>query len=183
MLAWQLIFTINECQWRNEQLWDWVYRFMFLPKWFFLNSGVMIECRILPVDPSGWQVSVESANYVAAMLANTLGATEGVLRIAAVGSDFKLFLKVKLWRTTTQPLSHWVPRGTCLRKKLANWHPLNTGILYRWTFSEKQIVLCWDHPSSMSKQKPKGMMWSNFLLPMFTPNNIVHISIYHYRQK
>jgi hypothetical protein len=69
---------------------------MFLPKWFFLNSGVMIECRILPVDPSGWQVSVESANYVAAMLANTLGATEGVLRIAAVGSDFKLFLKVKL---------------------------------------------------------------------------------------
>jgi hypothetical protein len=39
---------------------------------------------------------VKSANYVAAMLANTLGATEGVLRIAAVGSDFKLFLKVVL---------------------------------------------------------------------------------------
>jgi hypothetical protein len=92
-------------------------------------------------------------------------------------------LKVKLWRTTTQPLSHWVPRGTCLRKKLANWHPLKTGILYRWTFSEKQIVLCWDHPSSMSKQKPKGMMWSNFLPSIFSPNNIVHISIYHYRQK
>jgi hypothetical protein len=47
--------------------------------------SIMTEYRILPVDPSGWQVSVKSANYVVAMLANTLGATEGVLRIAAVG--------------------------------------------------------------------------------------------------
>jgi hypothetical protein len=58
---------------------------------FAIFCSIMIECRILPVDPSGWQVSVKSANYVAAMLANTLGATEGVLRIAAVGSDSSSF--------------------------------------------------------------------------------------------
>ncbi len=73
----------------------------------------MIECRILPVDLSGWQVSVKSANYVAAMLANTLGATEGVLRIAAVGSDFKLFLKVNSEGTTFSP---GVPEGRMLKK-------------------------------------------------------------------
>jgi hypothetical protein len=72
---------------------------LFVISWSLALLGLIfrfLNLTILPVDPSGWQVSVESANYVAAMLANTLGATEGVLRIAAVGSDFKLFLKVKL---------------------------------------------------------------------------------------
>lgn len=49
---------------------------------------------MLQVDPLEWQVSAESANCIAAMVANTLGATESVLRIAARGTDIKLFLKV-----------------------------------------------------------------------------------------
>ncbi|KAH9549611.1 hypothetical protein CY35_10G029400 [Sphagnum magellanicum] len=61
-----------------------------------LRSWASSSAFSTSLDPSGWQVSVKSANYVAAMLPNTLGATEGVLRIAAVGSDFKLFLKVVL---------------------------------------------------------------------------------------
>jgi hypothetical protein len=87
---------------------------MVLASNFFAKfCSIMIECRILPVDLSGWQVSVKSANYVAAMLANTLGATEGVLRIAPVGSDFKLFLKVNS-EGLTQPLFHLVSlRGAC----------------------------------------------------------------------
>ncbi len=93
---------------------DWVDRFMVLASISFAKfCSIMIECRIFPVDLSGWQVSVKSANYVAAMLANTLGATEGVLTIAAVGSDFKLFLKVNS-EGLTQPLFHLVSlRGAC----------------------------------------------------------------------
>ncbi len=92
MLALTADFHNHDCQGRNEQLRDWVHRFMVLASNVFAKfCSIMIECRILPVDPSGWQVSVKSANYVAAMLANTLGATEGVLRIAAVGSDSSSF--------------------------------------------------------------------------------------------
>ncbi|XP_024522526.1 reticulon-like protein B23 isoform X2 [Selaginella moellendorffii] len=48
----------------------------------------------VPVDPLEWQVSEECATSIAACIANTVGATEGVLRVAASGSDYKLFFKV-----------------------------------------------------------------------------------------
>ncbi|KAH8968997.1 hypothetical protein BDL97_02G013300 [Sphagnum fallax] len=87
------------CAVRNRNIVALISDVLFVISWSLALLGLIfrfLNLKILPVDPSGWQVSVESANYVAAMLANTLGATEGVLRIAAVGSDFKLFLKVVL---------------------------------------------------------------------------------------
>ncbi|CAN6464511.1 unnamed protein product [Victoria cruziana] len=50
----------------------------------------------VPVDPLEWQISQETANGVAACLANTIGAAESVLRVAATGHDKRLFLKVVL---------------------------------------------------------------------------------------
>ncbi|XP_031505690.1 reticulon-like protein B23 isoform X1 [Nymphaea colorata] len=50
----------------------------------------------VPVDPLEWQISQETANGVAACLANTVGAAESVLRVAATGHDKRLFLKVVL---------------------------------------------------------------------------------------
>ncbi|KAH7447687.1 hypothetical protein KP509_01G117000 [Ceratopteris richardii] len=52
-------------------------------------------CNIsVPVDPLEWEVSQETANRFAACIANVVGATESVLRVAAKGEDKKLFLKV-----------------------------------------------------------------------------------------
>ncbi|CAL5011071.1 unnamed protein product [Urochloa decumbens] len=48
----------------------------------------------VPVDPLEWQISQEMANSIVASLANTIGAAESVLRVAATGHDKKLFLKV-----------------------------------------------------------------------------------------
>ncbi|KAK1414187.1 hypothetical protein QVD17_29928 [Tagetes erecta] len=48
----------------------------------------------VPVDPLEWQISQDSANSLFACLANTVGATESVLRVAATGHDKRLFLKV-----------------------------------------------------------------------------------------
>lgn len=48
----------------------------------------------VPVDPLEWQISQETANKIAACMANTIGAAESVLRVAASGHDKKLFLKV-----------------------------------------------------------------------------------------
>eukprot|EP00252_Welwitschia_mirabilis_P021299 TRINITY_DN5425_c0_g1_i1.p1 TRINITY_DN5425_c0_g1~~TRINITY_DN5425_c0_g1_i1.p1 ORF type:complete len:127 (+),score=16.62 TRINITY_DN5425_c0_g1_i1:237-617(+) len=48
----------------------------------------------VPVDPLEWQISQETANRIAACMANTIGAAESVLRVAAQGQDKKLFLKV-----------------------------------------------------------------------------------------
>jgi hypothetical protein len=84
---------------RNHNIVALISDLHFVISWALALLGLIfrfLNLTILPVDLSGWQVSVKSANYVAAMLPNTLGATEGVLRIAAVGSDFKLFLKVVL---------------------------------------------------------------------------------------
>jgi hypothetical protein len=50
-------------------------------------------CRV-PVDPLEWQISQEMANSIVASLANTIGAAESVLRVAATGHDKKLFFKV-----------------------------------------------------------------------------------------
>ncbi|KAD2394057.1 hypothetical protein E3N88_41034 [Mikania micrantha] len=49
----------------------------------------------VPVDPLEWQISQDTANSLFACLANTVGATESVLRVAATGHDKRLFLK---WR-------------------------------------------------------------------------------------
>ncbi|PKA59110.1 Reticulon-like protein B22 [Apostasia shenzhenica] len=48
----------------------------------------------VPVDPLEWQLSQDTANSIAACLANTIGAAESVLRVAATGHDRRLFLKV-----------------------------------------------------------------------------------------
>ncbi|CAD6247058.1 unnamed protein product [Miscanthus lutarioriparius] len=48
----------------------------------------------VPMDPLEWQTSQEMANSIVASLANTIGAAESVLRVAATGHDKKLFFKV-----------------------------------------------------------------------------------------
>lgn len=48
----------------------------------------------VPVDPLEWQISQETANSIFACLANTIGAAESVLRVAATGHDKRLFFKV-----------------------------------------------------------------------------------------
>ncbi|GFP99101.1 reticulon-like protein b22 [Phtheirospermum japonicum] len=48
----------------------------------------------VPVDPLHWQISQDAATSLFACLANTLGAAESVLRVAATGHDKCLFLKV-----------------------------------------------------------------------------------------
>ncbi|KAK1402655.1 Reticulon domain-containing protein [Heracleum sosnowskyi] len=48
----------------------------------------------VPVDPLEWQISQDTANSIFACLANTIGAAESVLRIAATGQDKRLFFKV-----------------------------------------------------------------------------------------
>nr|XP_018675374.1 PREDICTED: uncharacterized protein LOC104000160 isoform X1 [Musa acuminata subsp. malaccensis] len=47
----------------------------------------------VPVDPLEWQISQDMANTIVACLANTVGAAESVLRVAATGHDKRLFLK------------------------------------------------------------------------------------------
>lgn len=46
------------------------------------------------MDPLEWQLSQDTANGIVAWLANTVGAAESVLRVAATGHDKRLFLKV-----------------------------------------------------------------------------------------
>lgn len=46
------------------------------------------------MDPLEWQISQDTANSVIAWLANTIGAAESVLRVAATGHDKRLFFKV-----------------------------------------------------------------------------------------
>ncbi|MBA0565207.1 hypothetical protein Golob_010095 [Gossypium lobatum] len=48
----------------------------------------------VPVDPLEWQISQDAANSIFAWLANTVGAAESVLRVAATGHDKRLFFGV-----------------------------------------------------------------------------------------
>lgn len=48
------------------------------------------------MDPLEWQISQETANNIVACMANTIGAAESVLRVAATGHDKRLFVKVIL---------------------------------------------------------------------------------------
>ncbi|KAI3850263.1 hypothetical protein MKX03_002821 [Papaver bracteatum] len=56
---------------------------------FFRHISITV-----PVDPLEWQISQDTANAIIATLANTLGAAESVLRVAATGHDKRLFIKV-----------------------------------------------------------------------------------------
>lgn len=49
------------------------------------------------MDPLEWQISQDTANSIVAWLANTIGAAESVLRVAATGHDKRLFFKVILY--------------------------------------------------------------------------------------
>ena len=46
------------------------------------------------MDPLEWQISQDTANNIVACMANTIGAAESVLRVAATGHDKRLFVKV-----------------------------------------------------------------------------------------
>ncbi|XP_021761951.1 reticulon-like protein B23 [Chenopodium quinoa] len=48
----------------------------------------------VPVDPLEWQISQDTANSIFACVANTVGAAESVLRVAATGHDKRLFVRV-----------------------------------------------------------------------------------------
>lgn len=52
-----------------------------------------MKCSV-PVDPLEWQISQDTANNIFACLANTVGAAESVLRVAATGHDKRLFVRV-----------------------------------------------------------------------------------------
>ncbi|WZZ67099.1 hypothetical protein YC2023_078469 [Brassica napus] len=52
----------------------------------------------VPVDPLEWQISQDTASNIVARLANTVGAAEAVLRVAATGHDKRLFVKATLGR-------------------------------------------------------------------------------------
>ncbi|KAL0724369.1 hypothetical protein Bca4012_038968 [Brassica carinata] len=55
----------------------------------------------VPVDPLEWQISQDTASNIVARLANTVGAAEAVLRVAATGHDKRLFVKAKCFLTFT----------------------------------------------------------------------------------
>ncbi|TYJ33710.1 hypothetical protein E1A91_A05G121700v1 [Gossypium mustelinum] len=57
----------------------------------------------VPVDPLEWQISQDAANSIFAWLANTVGAAESVLRVAATGHDKRLLFVF----TCCQPLDDW----------------------------------------------------------------------------
>ncbi|PWA63506.1 Reticulon [Artemisia annua] len=65
-----------------------------------LISDVFIVL-LVPVDPLEWQISQDTANSLFACLANTVGATESVLRVAATGHDKRLFLKLYYWTSVS----------------------------------------------------------------------------------
>ena len=48
------------------------------------------------MDPLEWQISQDTANTIVAWLANTIGAAESVLRVAATGHDKRLFFRVSM---------------------------------------------------------------------------------------
>ncbi|XP_047334975.1 reticulon-like protein B22 isoform X2 [Impatiens glandulifera] len=62
----------------------------------------------VPVDPLEWQISQDSATNMFACLANTIGAAESVLRVAATGHDKRLFVKVVICLYTLSALGRLV---------------------------------------------------------------------------
>jgi len=64
------------------------------------------------VDPLEWQISQDTASNIVARLANTVGAAEGVLRVAATGHDKRLFVKVSV---------SFVTNLLCTRYRYYSW--------------------------------------------------------------
>jgi len=62
---------------------------------FVFKYLILLLIRV-PVDPLEWQISQDTANSIVAWLANTVGAAESVLRVAATGHDKRLFFKVRM---------------------------------------------------------------------------------------
>ncbi|TYI80977.1 hypothetical protein E1A91_D05G123100v1 [Gossypium mustelinum] len=62
----------------------------------YRNSTILFRQMNIsvPVDPLEWQISQDAANSIFAWLANTVGAAESVLRVAATGHDKRLFFGV-----------------------------------------------------------------------------------------
>ncbi|KAI3988056.1 hypothetical protein MKX01_011845 [Papaver californicum] len=56
---------------------------------FFRHISITV-----PVDPLEWRISQDTANAIIAILDNTLGVAESVLRVAATWHDKILFIKV-----------------------------------------------------------------------------------------
>ncbi|CAD5317597.1 unnamed protein product [Arabidopsis thaliana] len=67
----------------------------------------------VPVDPLEWQISQDTASNIVARLANTVGAAEGVLRVAATGHDKRLFVKVVICLYFLSALGRLIS-GLCL---------------------------------------------------------------------
>lgn len=87
------------CGFRNLNMVSLISDVLFVITWSLAVLGLIFRSfnlTILPMDPAEWQISPETANCIAATVANVLGALESVLRVAASGSDKKLFLKVVL---------------------------------------------------------------------------------------
>lgn len=85
------------CGFRNLNMVSLISDVLFVITWSLAVLGLIFRSfnlTILPMDPAEWQISPETANCIAATVANVLGALESVLRVAASGSDKKLFLKV-----------------------------------------------------------------------------------------
>lgn len=85
------------CGFRNLNLLSLISDVLFVITWSLAVLGLIFRSfnlTIVPMDPVEWQISPETANCIAATLANVMGALESVLRVAASGSDKKLFLKV-----------------------------------------------------------------------------------------
>lgn len=85
------------CRFRHLNIVSLISDVLYVITWSLAVLGLIFRSfnlTILPMDPAEWQISPETANCVAATVANVMGALESVLRVAASGSDKKLFLKV-----------------------------------------------------------------------------------------
>lgn len=75
----------------------------------------------VPVDPLEWQITQEWANTMFANLANTIGAAESVLRVAATGHDKRLFCKVVISLYVLSVLGRLVAGVTVAYAGLCLW--------------------------------------------------------------
>lgn len=85
------------CGFRNRNIVALVSDVLYVTTWSLAVVGLFFRSfnlTVLPMDPAEWQISAETASCIVATVANVVGALESVLRVAASGSDKKLFLKV-----------------------------------------------------------------------------------------
>ncbi|KAB5543902.1 hypothetical protein DKX38_012014 [Salix brachista] len=80
------------CAYRNSSLFSLMSDVLIVLLCSLAILGLLF--RQVPVDPLEWQISQDTANSIVAWFANTIGAAESVLRVAATGHDKRLFFKV-----------------------------------------------------------------------------------------